>query len=238
MRNKNILIAVMFLLVIVAGGSAAVLANRLLSRQAGGAGADNAAAVAAEAAKQQAIKETMARYDARDAAASKKDPELCRKMGSEFSDSCILNIAIKTKDNKYCNEISDAKAKDECLQLFVKKAALAGSDISKCQEITDTTMHQACLLEFFNRFEAIDQCGPFAAAEKELCLDIMNNRLAVQKADAKLCAGIKDAVMRKNCGEAISLMPLDSDHDGISDDMERSYGTDPLKPDTKPTGNK
>lgn len=234
MQNKNILIALAFLLIIASGAGAAVLVDRLLSRPGGIAGSDSAATAAAEAAKQQAIKETMSRYDARDEAASKKDPAICRKLGSEFSDSCILNIAIKTKDEAYCQEIGEPKAKEECLQLFVKRTVLAGTDIARCQEITDATMHQGCLLEFFNRFGAIDQCGPFAGAEKDLCLDIVNNRTAVQKGEAKLCAEIKDLAMRRNCSEVVSLMPIDSDRDGVSDDLERSYGTDPSKPDTQP----
>lgn len=237
MQNKKILIIIVFLLIIGAGAGAGVLASRLIHRQSAGSAIDDSAAGASGAAKQQAIKETIKRYNTRDEAASKKDPELCRKLGQDYSDSCILNIAIKAKDDKYCSEIDDDKAEAQCRQLFVKRNVLAGSDISKCQQLTDRVMHQACLVEFFSRFGSVVECDNFSGEEKDLCLDIVNNKLAMQKSDSQQCAVIKDAAMRKLCTETVSLTPLDSDRDGISDDMERSYGTDPLKPDAKPSGN-
>lgn len=173
-----------------------------------------------------------------DEAVTGKQAEACDKIeNTELKDGCFDTIARTLGEVKICERISFQAAKDSCAGSILFAQAKKSKEISVCAGIVSERFKNACYVSVFNAVGTLDFCKDAGDRSAE-CVATVAFRDAIAAADPALCAPIADAGVRGSCEEDVKAMKgnQDSDKDGLSDDDEARYGTDPLKPDTDGDG--
>ncbi len=171
-------------------------------------------------------------------AIKKKDDKYCLEIGEDKYDQCVYGIAVTNNDESFCQKIRDNKLQTECFDNFSFQKIKSNSDIEQCLNLKVEKFKNQCLKEIFLKYEDVDECSNLSQNEKKLCEDIVYRKLAITKHDKNICSKILDENIKENCLlEIKENNPLpDHDDDGLLDQEELSYGTDPFSPDTDGDG--
>lgn len=147
-------------------------------------------------------------------------------------DDCYYNAANLAQDISLCGKIQDEEKKNHCKAMFT----LANLDSAKLK-LQDCLalpidLKEPCVNSFISNLNEIDECRVFQGEQKSFCLDQVNTKLALVDGDKTFCEKIANSVLNKSCVTQIASRPMDTDNDGITDEMEMSYKLDPFNKDT------
>jgi len=148
-----------------------------------------------------------------------KNIDLCQTLVEDGEiNECLDAIAVQANRKDYCERIkNDDKLKTQCLDSIDFMNISWGKDPNLCDTLADPALKENCYEEYFSKLDNLNQCAIVKDATRQKhCQDIVNNRL---KSLAAAKAAIKD-----------------SDNDGLPDDVEISFGTNPFKADTDGDG--
>jgi|GEM_PF-4016743 len=167
-----------------------------------------------------------------------KNIENCKTLiEADEIDECYYNIAVQAKRKDYCEKISLEKTKLECLDSLDYYTYSWGSDPNLCGNLEDAILKNSCYNEYFAKLSNVSDCESVTDNTlKTKCQDTVNNRLATVFNQPEACGLISDQATQANCKKNITVLPKDSDNDGLPDDVEMSFGTDPFKADTNGDG--
>jgi hypothetical protein len=148
-----------------------------------------------------------------------KNIDLCQTLVEDDEiNECLDAIAVQANRKDYCERIkNDDKLKTQCLDSIDFMNISWGANPNLCDTLADAALKENCYEEYFSKLNNLSQCEIVKdPARQKHCQDIVDNRL---KSLTAAKAAIKD-----------------SDHDGLPDDVEISYGTNPFKADTDGDG--
>lgn len=167
-----------------------------------------------------------------------KNVENCKDLGkADKIDECVYNIAVQANSQEYCNKISDEKLKTDCLNSIDFLSISWGDNPNLCETISGAVHLENCYQEYFSKLNDRSQCDSVKIEmRKKQCADIVNKRLGTVFAQPAACDLIIDPKMKESCKNNVAIAPKDSDNDGLPDDVEISYGTNPFKADTDGDG--
>jgi len=151
---------------------------------------------------------------------------------------CVSTMAIDAKKPEDCNRISgDDKLKNECFSSIEYLGASWGDDPNKCSTLRDQPLSDNCFEEYFVKLNNTSQCDTVNDADRKIqCNDMVNKRQAIVFNKPEACSLISGSQMKADCQKVKIVLPLDSDGDGLPDDIEISFGTNPFKADTDGDG--
>jgi len=170
-------------------------------------------------------------YISQRAVAMQKNLESCKLLREKDKDSCYLDIANSNNNKRICELIGKKAIQDSCFENFSFKEAIDGKDVKACYNLASSSKED-CLIDYFRNFTDAKECVAVEGVDRQECLDMVNNSQAHRLGDVELCGLVADNAIRENCKQAIVDKPLDSDKDGLSDNDEKSFGTNPLNTDT------
>lgn len=151
---------------------------------------------------------------------------------------CIKDIAVQANRKDYCEKVAnDDKLKNECLNSIDYINVSWGADPNKCDTLSDKNFQDTCYQEYFVKLADLTECNIVNNEErKKQCLDLVNYRLATVFNKTEACGLISEAVLKDACALNKQILPKDSDNDGLPDEVEMSFGTNPFKADTDNDG--
>jgi len=226
-KNKIVIILVIICLLIISSGGILIYKNKKNLKI-------NNSSPSEDQAKK--IKQQEADYLRQRAIEGQKKVEGCLALEKEKIDSCIYDLANKYNNESWCDKMTDEKKKSACHELFTfGKIITDNKDPKECLGLS-AEFKNNCLSNFFINYTDLSPCNEFQDDDKNLCSDIVNGNIAYKDADKNHCLNIKNQNLKKDCLEAIASKPEDSDQDGLTNDLERAYGTDPFKIDTDGDG--
>ena len=168
-----------------------------------------------------------------------KNIDGCSKLvETDEINECLDAIAVQANRKDYCEKIKDDdKLKNECLNSIDYMNISWGSDPNGCSTLSNKTLEENCYQEYFVKLNSTQDCEIVKeAARKTQCLNLVNKRLAIVFNKPEACNAITDNKMKLDCKANKVVAPLDSDHDGLPDDVEISLGLNPFKADTDGDG--
>ncbi|MDG1950148.1 MAG: hypothetical protein P8J32_05050, partial [bacterium] len=157
-------------------------------------------------------------------------------------DNCYLLLAMETRNTSHCAEVVDDQRRIFCADGINATLARESNDIEYCDRIMDEDRKQQCA-DFLEAEEIKNDC--INGSEREECDTYRATQTAVEAASIELCEGIEDEIIRESCVDAVAssnlddvieLGDVDTDNDGLSDQDEETYGTDPNNPDSDADG--
>lgn len=178
-------------------------------------------------------------YQVQQGAIYSKNIEKCAEIGKEKKvNECINDIAVQSGKKDYCEKISgDDTLKKDCLNAIDYMTISWGNDANLCNNLSDSVYVENCFQEYFVKLDSTVKCDLIKdETRKQQCANIVNKRLATVFNQPKACDLISDLKLKEDCKISISVIPKDSDKDGLSDEIELSFGTNPFKADTDGDG--
>lgn len=230
MKKNTLLIIVTIILLLIAGVS---LSFYFSKRQAEKIAINK---IIQETERSEKEKQDKVNYETTRLATAAKGLDSCSTLESEAKDLCIYKVTILAGIEDYCEKIERTELKENCHDKFILVKVIAQSEGLKCLTLENDLTKNECLEYFYSKINNISQCENYSSENKARCLDVVNNRIAFNNKDISGCDSITSQAMKIECKRNINNMPKDSDSDGISDSLERSYGTDPFKADTDSDG--
>lgn len=151
---------------------------------------------------------------------------------------CINSVAVQSHRKDYCEKITaNDTLKNECLDAIDYIIISWGDDPNKCSTLSSLFAQDNCFKEYFVKLNNLNQCDAVNDNTRKLqCSDLVNERQALVFNKPEACNLITDELLKNNCQKNIIVPPLDTDQDGLPDDIELSFGTNPLKADTDSDG--
>lgn len=194
-----------------------------------------------EAAGQQAEQEKKAYndYQQRLAIVYEENIEGCKVLDKLSSiNQCVNSIAIQSKRKDYCEKIQDDEEyKLECLSSIDYLNVSWGDDPNKCDELLSELLVDTCFDEYAVKLNNVDKCDILENTSRRAhCKDLVNKRIALVFNEPEACNNILNQEIKEQCKSAEIVLPLDSDGDGLPDDVEISFGTDPFNEDSDGDG--
>lgn len=129
-----------------------------------------------------------------------------------------VNLAMNLATTSPCSVLKSERDIAVCQKAIFVKNVVASGDLSKCNEVLDTT-------------------------NKIICLSQASLGLALASKEAKYCDNMAFADDKASCLKLVDKLntvvpdvPADSDKDGLSDENEAKMGTNPSKSDTDGDG--
>ena len=161
-------------------------------------------------------------------------------------DNCIWEVARTIQDPNACELIKDLNNRLHCSDGVYELLALENKTQNYCESIQDVSRKSRCISYVL---------GPITSENCEIrdpdrCSDYALWETALEKLDDSYCGQIIDEEFLLSCfdsveerivadeqeeEEGVSVNP-DPDEDGLTNDEETQYGTDPLNPDTDGDG--
>ncbi|MDO8667952.1 MAG: hypothetical protein Q7K35_02525 [bacterium] len=181
-------------------------------------------------------KKELADYEVIRLASAAKKIDACYKIASEAKDKCFYDLSRSIPKEEYCDQIENNESKKYCHGLFAYDKVAAQSDSQKCLTLESDLFRKQCLERFYLIFKEVSECEKFSSKDRARCLDVVNNNLAFNSNNLSACDVVEDKALRANCKMIINNKPKDSDGDGITDNLENSYGSDAFKADTDGDG--
>lgn len=164
----------------------------------------------------------------------RRDVNYCDRYDGEKKDLCISTVANTNNDSKICELIKDQDLKNKCKELIIFNKIINDKKIEEC--FTLIYFKKTCFDDFFWQWDNLDRCASFKDEIKDSCEDIINHKLALSNNDSDYCQKIKYEALKLDCIASIINKPKDSDNDGLTDESEMAYGTNPFKKDTDNDG--
>lgn len=187
-------------------------------------------------AQEKVIIEQENNYQSLKKPAEKNDINLCPQQEQLAYDQCIFAVASTNNNWQLCPEIKDEKLKLRCTELSELRNNEKAGEFKLCEKFTIKEFHEQCLIKVATLSGDLAICNQLKTEDKGLCNDTVYRVQAQTQKDFKLCDKINDSVLKFDCQLALQKLPLDSDHDGLSDTDENAYGTNAFKADTDGDG--
>jgi len=191
-----------------------------------------------EAEKEEIIKkgrEAVSQYEFKKEVVKSLNEELCEEIKDEnYRDDCIFEISSTKGKGAYCDKINNDKLRIRCGEIDIFFNTISGDDGFLCYKLRDNDYKAACLNSFFVKLKDEKQCSEFDQKDQDRCSDIVFDLKSRNEKVSDYCTSIKDEALRKNCESR--QFANDRDDDGISDSLEKSYGTNLDSPDTDSDG--
>lgn len=173
-----------------------------------------------------------------DSAAQNAAAQICELLeeGQE-RDNCYWGVANAAQDPSVCSQISDSSQALRCSDGMYLVRALAQGDSASCDSIQDEDRKIRCK-DTLN--PVTSQTCAAAGLDEETCENFERSEMAIAKHDISLCEIITQESMKETCvdiilstgSDEIEDEVSDTDSDGLSNEEEETYGTDPDNPDT------
>lgn len=167
------------------------------------------------------------------------DEFLCNNIILELNrDDCIKSIALKNLDTNLCNDIIGEEIRNNCVLNIIEKKAKDAGDSGFCSQLVSYSDKMSC---FYRSVDINNEksCDNVSGENNILCLNALNFNQAMSTGDVSYCEKISNLQEKSSCvGEIGSLVVADLDNDGLSDEEEAFYGTDPQNPDSDGDGYK
>lgn len=120
-----------------------------------------------------------------------KDVSICAKYKGNGEFSCILNLAVKNKDYKLCENLmhgekGDEEARNWCLSEYEN----VNPDINVCKAITEdgTERRGQCFYDITSIFQDVKTCDNFTLTkDKDACVKFVNKSIYEKK---ELCPSL------------------------------------------------
>jgi hypothetical protein len=168
--------------------------------------------------------------------------ETC-EMHSEDADrdNCYWLLAMNGKNTSYCGEIINDDNRVLCADGINAAMARETKDTEYCERIMEDVRKQQCL-DFLESKDIENDC--INGSQRPECDTYKATQAAIQARSEELCEAIENDAARESCIDAIAssgaieaiVTDVDSDGDGLSDEEEATYGTDPENSDTDGDG--
>jgi hypothetical protein len=161
-----------------------------------------------------------------------KNQALCEAIIiKEKRESCLTELAILFPNTEICKGVTDEFARQACEE----NVSVASGDFAHCHILQDEAERDTCYLRMVVHAENPAQfCSSLTATDQNICFEIIYTRQALAQTDYSVCRKIATTEGRQRC---LNKMPPDTDHDGLSDYMEKAFFlTDPNKRDTDGDG--
>lgn len=169
------------------------------------------------------------------------DPSICRAFQkTSDADQCTFTVAAETSEIASCDSISETSLRDSCRGVVTTNRVRSTGTADACLTLVDPVTRDNCIAVAVDGGADKTFCAKLSAPETTRCLDRI--QLIASATDKKACAGITDPQVRIECDYGASQITsespssLDGDHDGLTDVLEKTYGTDPKNPDTDGDG--
>jgi len=180
--------------------------------------------------------EKMDDYHLQKKAVKENDYNVCYLMiDIENKNSCISSIARLLMNKDICDNIEDDKLQLECMEGIDFTNIIEGENINNCDELTIENLKNFCYEDFFRKQDDSSYCTNIKY-KQDKCYSIILLKEALDKKDINVCKKIPLDYEKKECQKNINNIPKDQDGDGLSDQIERAFGTDPFKADTDGDG--
>lgn len=165
-----------------------------------------------------------------------KDISICQNFPEADINNCVIDVAYSNNDPGLCKEIKAQDFKNKCLERLLFKKISEGQDQKQCSQLVDTELRQSCNVFFFRQYKDITFCLDLNGQDRKDCQDFIYGREAFEKDNEKTCGLIVFPVKKKECLDNLRSKKRDTDKDGLMDDEETYYGTNPKKADTDGDG--
>jgi hypothetical protein len=210
-------------------GNQEVITNRLAEKRAECAGAADEAECVDSAVMDEAL--------------NNLSVSLCQDISdATVKKNCIIEIAARKNDERECQSIADEEEKNTCISLILGRKSRETNDLNLCLSIPLEYYRDSCFTEILSKVTDRDYCDELGDY-KNKCLGVIILNEALRKKDAGVCQDLPVEGEREACQGMISEIlraeayaKEDSDNDGLTNEEEERYGTDPLNPDTDGDG--
>lgn len=150
-------------------------------------------------------------------------------------DDCWWEQSEKTLDKSFCQYLSSTSKEEKCFSYIQRLAYEKENLFDKCGNLKDLTEQDLC---YMNILEANGNAFCDEVQQKQLCKDYFAWQAAQKMED---CDIINRKDWQREClstfgDTAAHYAGLDLDNDGLSNEKEAQYGTDPKKADTDGDG--
>ena len=168
--------------------------------------------------------------------------EICDMVETvQGKDNCYWGLARDHGVSEFCDQISEPSSALRCRDDLAQEQALAAQDVDLCEEIEDETRRSRCKETLG---EPVNASTCASDEDPMLCEDLALLQLADDELNRDYCDRMSDESRRDSCLELVltkiseqtDSAPSDSDSDGLTDEAESAYGTDPQNPDTDGDG--
>jgi hypothetical protein len=157
-------------------------------------------------------------------------------------DNCYWLLAMDAQDTSYCGEIVDDDNRMRCADGINARLARESRDAEYCDRIMNEDHKQQCN-DMLVAEDIKNDC--INGSERPECDTYRATQAALESGSAELCQGIENETAYDSCidtvastGEVLEavLGLTDTDGDGLTDEEETTYGTDPNNPDSDGDG--
>lgn len=165
-------------------------------------------------------------------AIQEKQESLCEIIPDpDEHDRCLFSLLAVETNESLCDKMIDINRKESCRNEII----IQENDFTACRKIVNEADRQYCFDNAVSEGQAGEAlCRSLQGEDALLCWEIFYTREAVRSEDYEICGNIPSPEGRERC---ISKLPDDTDHDFLSDFMERVYyKTDPNEKDTDGDG--
>lgn len=177
-----------------------------------------------------------------DFARASASAEICEMIEAQDArDNCYWGLARDQGEETFCDQISEAASVSQCRDGLAQARAFEEKDVSLCEGIVDELRRSRCVKTLGEPVSA-STCA--SDEDPTLCGDLALLESAQEELDRDYCDQIANESRRGSCLEFVQTTiseqgdsaPVDSDSDGLTDEEEATYGTDPFNPDTDGDG--
>lgn len=176
-------------------------------------------------------------------AQSQQTSEICEMIQTQVAkDNCYWELAQQTNEVEYCLQIGEEPALLICQDDVYQALALSQGNGDMCDSIQDDSRRKNCI-ETLSEPITSANCS---SDKDSFCEDLAYLEQAIVEVNMTLCDEIQDQQTRDSCIELVGsaaneqtepqISSQDQDGDGLTDEEEEEYGTDPLNPDTDGDG--
>jgi hypothetical protein len=169
-------------------------------------------------------------------AIAEKDASYCQQLTEMNPEQCLFDMTAALNDDQYCQNITAADLKTQCLEIIIFRQAITAGSLIDCNQITNLELNSQCIKQIISTQTNVDFCNSIEGSDQAFCNDSVAANQAIAKQDIAECDNISDTTTRGNCQTVIKALPQDSDKDGLPDSQERSYGLNPFAADTDADG--
>jgi hypothetical protein len=147
-----------------------------------------------------------------------------------------LNKKVELIDAQLCQQFT-GKEKEACDNQLLYQKAIMEANTQQCLGINDQLTKERCIFKIALDNNDAGKCQVLSGVALNTCQDNYWLNKALAQGKKELCQNIAGEGQKSGClMELGEVKILDSDSDGLDDEEEKIYGTDPKNPDTDGDG--